>query len=406
MATIKLYLDKRSQRRDGTFQLKISLTHNRKSALLPIGITLLPSQWNEKTCKVSGTTNNEFLNGFIARRKLEAEIAMLRLIEENAGCPVSIQQIKERVAETLNPEPPQEKRGTFVEAFIRFAGSKSNPRTREIYESTLSRLRKFRPGIDKLGFEDITKAWLTEFDAFLAKTSPSRNARNIHFRNIRAVFNEAIDNEETAFYPFRKFKLKGEPTAKRALTAEQLRTVFDFPVEPHQEKYRDMFKLIFLLIGINTVDLIRLKEEDLCNGRITYKRAKTGRLYDLKVEPEAQALIDKYRGEKYLLNVLDRYANYRDYTKRLNDNLQLIGPVETGKQGRKVYRPMFPKLTTYWARHSWATIAASLDIPKETIAAALGHGGNTVTDIYIDFDRRKVDEANRRVLDWVLHGEK
>ena len=65
---------------------------------------------------------------------------------------------------------------------------------------------------------------------------------------------------------------------------------------------------------------------------------------------------------------------------------------------------MFPHITTYWARHTWATIAASLDIPKETIAAGLGHGGNTVTDIYIDFDRRKVDEANRRVIDWVYYG--
>lgn len=68
--------------------------------------------------------------------------------------------------------------------------------------------------------------------------------------------------------------------------------------------------------------------------------------------------------------------------------------------------PLFPELTTYWARHSWATIAASLDIPKETIAAALGHGGNTVTDIYIDFDAKKIDEANRRVIDWVLYGKK
>ena len=77
-----------------------------------------------------------------------------------------------------------------------------------------------------------------------------------------------------------------------------------------------------------------------------------------------------------------------------------------GRVGRKLRKPLFPSLSSYWARHTWATIAASLDIPKETIAAALGHGGNTVTDIYIDFDRRKVDEANRRVLDWVLYGKK
>ena len=79
-------------------------------------------------------------------------------------------------------------------------------------------------------------------------------------------------------------------------------------------------------------------------------------------------------------------------------------------QGRKgkpsALRSMIPGLTTYWARHTWATIAASLDIPRDTIAHALGHGGNTVTDIYIDFDQKKVDDANRRVLDWVLYGKR
>ena len=91
----------------------------------------------------------------------------------------------------------------------------------------------------------------------------------------------------------------------------------------------------------------------------------------------------------------------------MNRTLKNIGPVErVGLGGKKIYHPLFPEITTYWARHSWATIAASLDIPRDTIAHALGHGNNTVTDIYIDFDQEKVDKANRRVLDWVLYGKK
>ena len=85
----------------------------------------------------------------------------------------------------------------------------------------------------------------------------------------------------------------------------------------------------------------------------------------------------------------------------LNKRLKEIGALS----GNETSRPLFPNLTTYWARHTWATLAAGLEIPKETIAAALGHGGNTVTDIYIDFDRKKVDEANRRVIDWVFYGK-
>ena len=117
-------------------------------------------------------------------------------------------------------------------------------------------------------------------------------------------------------------------------------------------------------------------------------------------------IIERNKGKEWLINPLDGNTNYKNYARRLNDALQSIGEVEIGKQGRKTIKSLHPELTTYLARHTWATIAASLDIPKETIAAALGHGGNTVTDIYIDFDQRKVDDANRRVLDWVLYEKK
>ena len=85
--------------------------------------------------------------------------------------------------------------------------------------------------------------------------------------------------------------------------------------------------------------------------------------------------------------------------------MQSVGAVRRdGRGGRKTVVPAFPGISSYWMRHTWATIAAQLEIPKETIAAALGHGGNSVTDIYIDFDRRKIDEANRKVIDFVLYG--
>ena len=300
---------------------------------------------------------------------------------------------------------PDKKAGNlFAARFLKFAETKKE-RTKEIYMATYNRLSAYAgKKLESLAFEDITKAWLTGFDTFLQKTSPSKNARNIHLRNIRAVFNEAIDDEITTFYPFRRFKIKNAATPKRSLSVEQLRTLFAFPVEEHARKYLDMFKLIFFLCGINIIDLCNLK--GITDGRVEYYRAKTSRLYSIKVEPEAFEIMERYKGKRYLLDILDRYNDYRDYAKRLNDNLQLIGEVRLDKHGKKVHKPMFPHLTTYWARHSWATIAAELDIPKETIAAALGHGGNTVTDIYIDFDRRKIDEANRRVMDWVLYGKK
>lgn len=303
--------------------------------------------------------------------------------------------------ETSSDEAPK---GAFVKHFEQFIELKSNAGTKSLYQHTLDRSRMFDEELDKKNFEDITYSWLEQFEAFCAKTA-SKNARNIHLRNIRAVFNNAIDNELTTAYPFRRFKIHPEATEKRSLTVEELREVINYPVEPYAEIYRDMFALIFMLIGINTVDLHRLESID--HGRVKFKRAKTGRLYSIKVEPEARAIIDRYRGENGLLCIADRWGDHRNFRHQLNKALQRIGRVERrGRGGTKVIEPAFPGLTSYWARHTWATIAAELDVPDAVISQALGHSSETnrTTSIYIKRNEKKVDEANRRVLDWVLYG--
>ncbi len=105
----------------------------------------------------------------------------------------------------------------------------------------------------------------------------SMNARSVHLRNIRTVFNDAINKGDVpqSLYPFRRFKIKNEETPKRSLSVQELITLRDYPCEQHQERYRDVFMLIFYLIGINVKDLMGLTE--IRNGRISYRRAKTGR---------------------------------------------------------------------------------------------------------------------------------
>lgn len=334
---------------------------------------------------------NRIADQLIAECRMDEDIMIIRhMIEVGFG-----------IAKFENIKPE----GTFVRHFQKFIDGKTNKGTKGVYKHTLDRIRLFDPDIDRKKFEDITLQWLNAFEAFCAKTA-SKNARNIHLRNIRAVFNNAIDYEITTAYPFRRFKIRPEATRKRSLSVEELRKLFDYPVEEYAEIYRDCFKLIFMLCGINTVDLWALKSMTK-DGRIEYKRAKTGRLYSIKVEPEALEIINKYRGKNGLLCIADRWSDSRNFRHQLNKALQRIGQVERkGRGGKKTITAEFEGVSSYWARHTWATIAASLDIPKDTIAAALGHGGNTVTDIYIDFDQKKVDEANRRVLDWVLYGKR
>lgn len=404
MATINYYLDKRATGWDKPAPLKLSIRHRNKAILVPTGVRILPEQWDDATNKVVNHPKAAQLNNLLLRRYLDVECEVLRLQEDGALSAMKLSQLRSAIMSVLYPETQVDETRLFMHRFRRFASLKTNQRTKEIYTTTISRIMSYDRKCEQLTFEDVDRAWLNGFESFLAKTAPSVNARAIHLRNIRAVFNDAIDDEITQHYPFRKFKIKREATPKRALSVEELRELFAYPVEEYQRKYLDVFKLIFLLIGINIIDLCNLKA--IKNGRVEYQRAKTHRLYSIKVEPEALEIINRIKGVDWLISPLDTYANHKDYAKKLNDALQSIGEVEIGKQGRKTIKPLHPQLTTYWARHSWATIAASLDIPKETIAAALGHGGNTITDIYIDFDQRKVDEANRMVIDWVLYGKK
>ncbi len=352
------------------------------------------------------------MNVYIQGEKRQVDTIILSLANDGKLHSMSASQIRQHIQDMMNPEKSAEKKeaqrrkNLFANRYLRFADSKKES-TKRIYMDTYKRMNEFAgDSLQKLSFEDVTKEWLTKFDTYMVKQSPSKNARNIHLRNIRAVFNEAIDDEVTNFYPFRRFPIRNVATRKRNLKVEDLRKLFNFPCEEHAKKYLDMFKLMFMLIGINTIDMCNLKEID-SEGRVNYYRAKTNRLYSIKVEPEALEIIENYRGVNYLLDILDRYKDYKDYNRRMNRALKKIGPVKrSGRGGTKEYNALFPDISSYWARHSWATIAASLDIPRDTIAHALGHGGNTVTDIYIDFDQSKVDAANRKVLDWVLYGKK
>lgn len=394
MASTKFYLDTRNTEWGQEAPLKLTITHKGSPSQLNLNIKLLPSQWDIKANKIINHPQRLMLNSYITRRKLDADTAILHLAELGKLGGMKAKDIRDYIVAQSsienNDNADVDNVPLFAPRFAEFAEKKQG-RTKSVYLHTLSRMSAFDKHLGSRTFADINISWLTAFENYLAQSSPSKNARNVHLRNIRAVFNNVIDDGLDIHYPFRKFKIKPVATVKRNLTVEQLRKLFNLKADEHQQEYIDIFKLIFMLIGINVIDLVNLKSISP-NGRIEYYRAKTKRLYSIKVEPEALEIINRYKGEEYLLNISDIFENHEYYIKRINHALQGLN--------------LYSGITTYWARHSWATIASSLDIPKDTIAAALGHGRNTVTDIYIDFDERKIDEANRKVLDWVLYGKK
>lgn len=402
MANERIILDRRRMKDDGKYPVKIYVRNRRE--------ILIPTQFS--------ASDNNFENGEFTKKepnfraknaglqKVLSSVINEMVVLESSGRLQSMDDkaLKRYLQEMLYPgksNKPESR--TFVDYLDEFISTKDREGTRTCYNTTRNKILSFDPDCT---FEKMDKKWLDKFERWMADSGMKVNAYAIHLRNIRAVFNYAIDNEYTSLYPFRKFMIKKEETRKRSLSAGQLRELIGYKCEPYQERYRDMFVLMFYLIGINAVDLFLAKPGDLVNGRFEYKRAKTGKLYSVKIEEEAMSLINKYRGKNYLLNIMDEYKDYRNFLHRMGIALKEIGSTERkGRGGKKIRKPLFPDISSYWSRHTWATIAAELDIPKETISEALGHSiGSDVTSIYIRFDRKKVDEANRKVIDYVLNG--
>ena len=397
MITVKFYLDTR-QSKDGTpAMLKLAIIYKLKATYISLGVKVQPKFWDKDAQRVVRIPDKDTINFYINQRKNEIDKLVFKYITEHIVFS-NVFEIKEKLLNDLKVSV--EDSNLLANWFKKFANQKNADKTKSMYLFTLKRMIDFDSSVPTKRFEDINKSWLVDFENYLSKTSNSKNGRNVHLRNIRAVFNDAIDNGVTSHYPFRTFKIRPVATRKRSLTINQLREFMTYSVEEYQRKYVDLFMLDFFLIGINMVDLLNVKTID--NGRIEFARAKTKRLYSIKVEPEAQAIIDKYRGNIFLLNILDDGKNYHNFLKRMNENLKRIGKVEYSTNGKKLITPLFPELSTYWARHTWATIAASIDIPKDIIAHALGHSNSTVTDIYINFDQTKVDDANRKVIDYLF----
>lgn len=391
---VKLVIDLRRVNSNGMYSIVLILK-NKNVIRVSTPYKSVPENWQDgqyNKKEINYQRKNNHLKDIIQK----AERLIIEVSENNRV--VSDAYLRDKLKEIVKGKMPIDK--VFVDYIDEFAKTKLNARTVDIYIQTKNKIQKFDSDCK---FEDIDRAWLTKFERWMIDSGMKTNACSVHMRNIRAVFNYCIDEEYTTLYPFRKFKIKKEETRKRSLTVEQLRTLRDYPCEQYQIRYRDIFMLMFYMIGINAIDLFHAKESDVVDCRLEYKRSKTGKLYSVLIQPEAQAIIDKYKGKNYLLNVLDEYKNYKDFLHRMGDALKDIGPMERkGLGGKKIRQPLFPDISSYWARHTWATIAASLDIPKEVISAGLGHEiGSSITSIYIDFNMKKVDDANRTVIDYV-----
>ena len=375
MASIKLSLANTSKI-DGTHPLYFILSHGNRTARIATNISLMPDQWDRKKLQVTNHPQKKQLNLMLTQRKFDLEQTLFNIASSRSVRSLSATHLKDLLLSKMRGEDDFVSVRTLLEKMISLKERKSTTR---IYKQAMQHMEKYDPSILDGRIENIDYDWLLSFERWLPVAI---NTKAIYLTRIRALFNYAINAGHTTAYPFRTFKIRTARTRKRNLSVEKLREfIFGEGYSTIRQRYVDFFALQFLLIGINIADF--MENISIVDGRVDYIRAKTGRSYSIKIEPEMLPLLQRF----YVNDELKmRESGVRNFTRRYNHVLtEMI------------------QVTSYWSRHSWATIAASLDIPKDVIAAALGHGGNSVTDIYIEFDMKKVDEANRKVIDYVWY---
>lgn len=270
-------------------------------------------------------------------------------------------------------------------------------RTAETYTSTLNSFIRFRSGND-ITLEEITSDLMEEYEAFLKSEGVTMNTISFYNRILRAVYNRAVEKELTSQrYPFRHVYTGIDKTVKRAISLKAIRRIkeLDLSLRPNLDFARDMFLFSFYMRGMSFVDMAYLRDTDLQNGVLSYRRRKTGQQMFIRWEDCMQEILDKYPANRlgYLLPIIrtpDRErTQYRNMQRLINNKLKEISALSG----------LHTNLTMYVSRHSWASIARNQHIPLSVISEGMGHDSENTTQIYLtSLDNSMIDAANALIL--------
>lgn len=352
----------------------------------------------------------------------------------SASSDVSNKDLKARLQrEVFGTAVRQDDAGLVTRAVADFAQTKRDS-TAVLYGITERKVQAFD---QRATLDAVDEAWLERFRQWLMNDNQNENDNDNEkgaggssirhkgltvngaakeLRNLRAVFNWARRRDMTRNYPFLDYHIPEADTEPRNISVEQLRQLRDYPCEDWQRRYRDFFMLSFYMAGINPVDLLLMRRDQMRDGHVTFVRRKTDkqgqhrqRTVTLPLLPEAVSIIQRYPSkEGYLLGFMDGRQDYHSFEKEANKALKKIGtrelvPDRVGRLRKVVYHPLHPDITLYTARYTFASLAANdLDISERTIALCLGHSwAKQVTSRYLSNDQRKIDDAVRRVVEYV-----
>lgn len=392
MASISIRLDKRRANARGLYPIQFLLSHKGRVTTIGTGISIRTEHWNGEINKVvvPKCPNARAINESLEELYFIYSNILRDLDNKGAISGKSVVEIK-RMLTAARSKPERE---TFTEYFQRYAESRRTENSRIACQYTLKAILAFDKSISQ--FEEISVVWLKAFDAELEKQGVGINTRAIHFRNIRAVFNSAINEDLIGLeaYPFRKFKIASARKDKESLSDEQLQKLqaYETPY-PFRRIAKDLFMLSFYMCGMNLTDLFHL--DRLRDGRAYFVRTKTSgkniNPVSILVQPEAAEIIERYAGKDHVLRFAEEPAAYSTFNNRIQKAIRAIAQ-DLGIEG----------MTFYWARYTWATLADRLGISEKEISKGLGHVDTSIAGkFYISYDWTKVDRANRTVIDHI-----
>lgn len=280
-----------------------------------------------------------------------------------------------------------------------------------IYQSALNAFLAFS-GNPRFKLKDLSPAVLKHFEQYLRKRNCSWNTVATYMRSLRSAYNRCVDIGRVPYVPrlFEHVHTGARTNIKRALDTSDLKRLLawiddgeDDCISPDVRKAGVIFALMFLLRGLPFVDLAFLRKTDLCGNVLVYRRKKTGRLLTVVLPSEAIRLMveieNQDRRSPYLFSIIgnweDQEKAYREYQSALRFfNYKLV---ELGR-----YLGIGAHLSTYAARHSWATLAYHCEIHPGIISEAMGHSSIAVTETYLKpFQDERIDEANKQIIAFV-----
>ena len=271
-------------------------------------------------------------------------------------------------------------------------------RTAETYMTTLNSFIRFRKGKDVL-LEEVDSSLMMKYESFLKSTGICPNTTSYYMRNLRAIYNRAVEKDLTVQRsPFKYVYTGIDKTVKRAIPLEEIRRLreLDLTKSPSLAYARDIFMFSFYTRGMSFIDMAFLRKKDLQNGILSYRRQKTGQQLFIKWEKPMQEIINRYdtQGSPYLLPIIrDLEADGRKQYKKTAHLVNLKLKKLEMQLGLSI------PLTTYVARHAWASIAKSKNVALSVISEAMGHDSENTTRIYLaSLDTSLVDKANSLIL--------